>query len=449
MTSSHFVFSSTVSLSKSPVTPGKDKPKPERRGTFGWARNTLTRKASGSGPSLVRSPSRGADSGAESETESIKERERGWNSGKPVPPVPTPKKSEDNIKRRFSLGRRSSEAGNAKTTSDSASESDKKSGWSKVLRSATTRSKKDKTDSSSLAAASTAAPSIVEVAPVPVAIPEPRPSLSIPDNVAAIASEQRPLSAIVESPVIPLNSQAIWGDNAQPTIAATISSPLANSSTPNPESPVEIKHEDVVSEPELVEAEPTVEAVVEPVVEAPAEPVVEAPVEPVVEPTAVPASPVLNEVGNLPSPSPLPNGDVNPMEDAVVVEPVVSEEAQPKDTVEASAPASGAITPAPVETAVADGPSQSVLSPISPNSPTSTPWDPNSQREIARARSPRRASGVAGSSIRSRLPSPAASIIGVKRKLDDPEVAKPRVRYLPGKFYSVFCAEFKLIVFVL
>lgn len=275
---------------------------------------------------------------------------------------------------------------------------------------------------------------------MPATIPEPRPSLSIPANISSIAIDQRPLSAIVESPIMPLNSQLLNGD-AAPTSFAAVSSPLANSSSPVPESPVDIKPEDVNSEPELV-AKPEPEPIVEAMAAPAAEPAVEAPVESAVEPAAASPEPVLNEVGD------------TSVESAVMVEPVVSEEAQPKDTVEAAgpstAPASGAVTPAPVETEVAAVQPQSLMSPMSPNSPSSTPWDPKSQREIARARSPRRPSAVGGSSIRSRLPSPAGSIIGVKRKAaDEPEVGKGRVRYLPGKSSRRFRGDLKLITFAL
>jgi DNA polymerase-3 subunit gamma/tau len=271
------------------------------------------------------------------------------------------------------------------------------------------KSKKDKSEAGSLAATSTADVSTVDAVPEPVVIPDSRPSLAIPDN---LAMDQRPLSAIVESPIVPLNSQAVWGD-VQPAglTAAVMSSPLANTAT-MADSPVDAKPEEVTSEPEIVEA--------------PAEVVAPAP-----------PSPELHEVTALPVEPAAPIEPAPPTEE---VQPVVTQEEESKDTVaalEAPAAASGATTPARVETSdIAPPPANNLLSPISPNSPSSTPWDPTAQREIARARSPRRSS-AGGPSNRSRLPSPAASIIGVKRKLgDEPELAKGRVRYLPGK--SVF-----------
>ncbi|KAG8748485.1 hypothetical protein FRC10_003618 [Ceratobasidium sp. 414] len=384
---------STASLTKSPDP--AEKPKPRRRDTLtNWARRSLDRKPSGNDPTLARPPSRGALSGDDSDTDSLKERERGWNTGRTVPSVPEPKKSDDNLKRRFSLGRRSS-TGHAKTPSDSASESDKKPNWAaKVLR-VGSKSKKDKGD----AASSTTDVTGTDATPEPLSIPESRPSLTIPGNMAM---DQRPLSAIVESPISPgvLQSAAL-------VIAGP--SPLANAITATSDSPVDVKPEDSHSEPEIVEAP------------------VEAPAEPVPEPTVV----------ALASPEPLPD-DANPMETTVApvepapateevqpeVQPEVAEEAQPKD-------ASGTATPAQAEANGTAAPPEDALSPMSPNSPSSTPWDPVSQREIVPARSPHRTS-VGGPSNRSRAPSPAQSIIGVKRKQpDEPEVARSRVRYLP------------------
>ncbi|KAG9104556.1 hypothetical protein FRC06_001336 [Ceratobasidium sp. 370] len=396
---------STASLTKSPGS--AEKPEPKRRGTLtSWARRSLDRKPSGNGPTFARPPSRGAVSGDDSDNESIKERERGWNTGRPVP---EPKVSDDNLKRRFGLGRRSSTSGHAKTPSDSASESDKKPNWAaKVLR-VGSKSKKDKGDGAS----STTDVTGTDATPEPLSIPESRPSLSIPDNMAM---DQRPLSAIVESPVFPAALQPA-------AFAIAGSSPLANAITVTSDSPVDVKPEDAHSDPEIVEAP------------------VETPVEPAVEPTVV----------GLASPEPLPD-DANPMETAPVEpapatgepQPEVVEEAQPKDVspateepqpevVEEAQPkdVSGTATPAEIETNGIAAPPENALSPMSPNSPSSTPWDPVSQREIARARSPRRTS-AGGPSNRSRVPSPAPSIIGVKRKQpDEPEIVKSRVRYLP------------------
>ncbi|KAG8765310.1 hypothetical protein FRC12_007562 [Ceratobasidium sp. 428] len=408
---------STASLTKSPGS--AEKPEPKRRGTLtNWARRSLDRKPSGSGPSFARPPSRGALSGDDnSDTESVKERERGWNTGRPVP---EPKKSEDNLKRRFSLGRRTSSSGHAKTPSvDSASESDKKPNWAaKVLRAAA-KVKKEKGDGSS----STTDVTGTDATPEPLSIPDSRPSLSIPDNMAM---DQRPLSAIVESPIAPLNPHALLSDIQPAAPLATVSSPLANTVTIAAESPVEVKPEDVHSEPEIIEA--------------PVETPVEVAVAPIASPEPIPddANPV-EAVVVAAEPEPAPIEEAQPKV-AEEVQPTVAEEVQPKaaeevqpEIIEEARPkdGSGTSTPAPIETNGVPVAPQDMLSPMSPNSPSSTPWDPTSQREIARARSPRRTS-AGGPSNRSRLPSPAPSIIGVKRKQpDEPEIVKSRVRYLP------------------
>ncbi|KAG8716250.1 hypothetical protein FRC08_009703 [Ceratobasidium sp. 394] len=385
---------STASLTKSPGS--AEKPEPKRRSTLtNWARRSLDRKPSGNGATFARPPSRGALSGDDSDNDSLKERERGWNTGRAVPSVPEPKKSDDNLKRRFSLGRRSS---HAKTPNDSASESDKKTNWTdkvKVLRMGS-KSKKDKGDGAS----STTDVAGTDAAPEPLSIPESRPSLSIPDNMAM---DQRPLSAIVESPISPAPLQTAALLVAGP-------SPLANTVTATSDSPVDVKPEDVHSEPEIVEAP----------VEAPAEPALEPTVAALVTPEPLPSD--ANPVEAAPV-EPAPATEEVQAEVAVEVQPEATEEVQPKD-------ASGTATPAQIETNGTAAPPENALSPMSPNSPSSTPWDPASQREIARARSPRRSAG--GPSNRSRVPSPAPSIIGVKRKQpDEPEIVKSRVRYLP------------------
>ncbi|QRV76250.1 hypothetical protein RhiJN_19087 [Ceratobasidium sp. AG-Ba] len=375
---------STTSLTKSP-----EKPEPKRRSTLtNWARRSLDRKPSGSGPSLVRPPSRNALSGDESDTDSLKERERGWNTGRAVPPVPEPKKSDDNLKRRFGLGRRSSTSNShTKTPSESASESEKKPNWaSKVLR-VGSKSKKDKSDSGSFATSDSTAVETAE----PVSISDSRPSLTIAPPVTT--AEPAPLSVIAESPAVQL------GPGVSSLLANTAEAMKGIDTKPAEPAPI----------PEVVET-----------------PVEVAPVEPVVAVAAVVAEPEpVAEVEATPAPV---EPEVVVATIAEEVQPAVTEEAQPKDV----ATASGTATPAQIETNGVAAPPENMMSPMSPNSPSSTPWDPIAQREIARAVSPRRAS-AGGPSNRSRVPSPAPSIIGVKRKaVDEPDVSKGRVRYLPN-----------------
>jgi hypothetical protein len=87
------------------------------------------------------------------------------------------------------------------------------------------KSKKDKSEGGSLAGTSTANVSTVDAVPEPVVIPDSRLSLAISDN---LATGQRPLSAIVESPIVLLNLQAVWGDAQPAGLTAVMSSPLAN-----------------------------------------------------------------------------------------------------------------------------------------------------------------------------------------------------------------------------
>ncbi|CAE6425142.1 unnamed protein product [Rhizoctonia solani] len=390
---------STTSLGRSP-TP--DKPDAKRRSTFTkWARKSLDRRPSVSGspgPGLVRSPSRGPVDD-DSDTESVKERERKWGTGLPVPDPPAPKKSEDNIKRRFSLGRRDS----TKSPNESASEPDKKSGWSKVIR-AVTKPKKEKTDSSS----STPEASSIDVSTEPS---EPRPSLMIPDRVY---SDPRPLSAIVESPVVPLNPHMFAGAQSPEQV---MGAPISVGAM---DSPVVVKAETTSPEmsPVMVNIDSDTSGLDSAAENLPALDAVAAQVQPTTE-TIVEEPTSSTELEQ-------PKGAPAPVEETlVVVDEVVAPEAEVSTTPVAE-PTTTVAEPTPTS-----APVENLMSPISPNSPASSPWDAGIEREIARARSPRQSNG--GPSTSNRRGSPAPSIIGVKRKHpDEPtEVGKARVRYLP------------------
>lgn len=214
----------------------------------------------------------------------------------------------------------------------------------------------------------------VTTEPAPEPAPEPLPALAIPQHVPL---ENRPLSAIVESPVMPLNAQGIWGSETSPLAAA---SPLGATVVTAAESPINVQGPDFQTEPGTESANPIV-AEPEAAVATEPEPAVEAPVaeqpkaiEPVAEPSTL-------------------AGEVEANVDASATDAL-----------------------------------------LTPNSPASPPCDLNAQREIARARSPRHPS-VGPSGVNRSRASPAPSIIGVKRKQpDEPDaVGKARVRYLPGK----------------
>ncbi|CAE6422786.1 hypothetical protein BN14_00924 [Rhizoctonia solani AG-1 IB] len=393
---------STTSLGRSP-TP--DKPDPKRRSTFTkWARKSLDRRPSVSGspaPSgsgLVRSPSRGPVDD-DSDTESVKERERKWGTGLPVPDPPLPKKSEDNMKRRFSLGRRDS----TKSPNESTTEPEKKSGWSKVIR-AVTKPKKEKTDSLS----STPDASSLDVS---TDQSEPRPSLMIPDRMY---SDQRPLSAIVESPVVPLNPHMLVGARSPEQVfgaAGAADSPVVvKAETTSPEmSPVIVNIDsDTSGMDSAAENLPALDAVA-----AEVQPTIETVVE---EPTALVEEPT-------------PSAELEQPKDTPALSPVEETPAIIEEIVVPEAETSATPVPEPVAASV---PPSNLMSPMTPNSPASSPWDAGIEREIARARSPRQSNG--GPSTSNRRGSPAPSIIGVKRKHpDEPttEVGKARVRYLP------------------
>ncbi|CAE6521490.1 unnamed protein product [Rhizoctonia solani] len=421
------LMSRSASRSSLTRSPTPDRPEPKRRGTLAnWARKSLDRRPSLSGspaPSssaLARPASRGPVDD-DSDTDSVKERERKWGTGLPVPNPPTPKKSEDGLKRRFSLGRRQSES--TKSPNESSSEAEKKPNWgSKMLRAVTkTKKEKEKGDGSSI----TPEQSSLDVATETVESP---PSLVIPDR----SYDQRPLSAIVESPAVPLNPYTLAGPAqspeqvlAAPIPAVSMDSPVVvQAETTSPEmSPVMVNlnsdtsgiDSGVENLQALTAVAPEVQSAVveepEPVVEEP-EPVVEAP-EPVVEEP----EPV-TEVEHPKDDTPAPVEEIQ--ETPVVVE-------------EVAAPEAGTSTPPVGEAAVTSAPPENLLSPMSPNSPASSPWDPATEREIARARSPRQSNGGPSTSTSNRRGSPAPSIIGVKRKHpDEPtEVGKSRVRYLP------------------
>ncbi|CAE6513049.1 unnamed protein product [Rhizoctonia solani] len=392
------------SASKSSLTrsPTPDRPEPKRRGTLAnWARKSIDRRPSISGS---RPASRGpAEDEPPSDTESVKERERKWGTGLPVPNPPTPKKSEDNIKRRFSLGRRQSES--TKSPGESSSETDKKSGWSKMMR-AVSKSKKEKEkgDGSSI----TPEASTLDVATEPA---ESRPSLVIPDRVY---NEQRPLSAIVESPAVALNPHMLVGHAQSPEQVMGAPVPVVTT-----DSPVVVKAETTSPEmsPVLVNIDSDTSGVDSGMENLPALAAVAAEVQPTTE------APVVEE--------PAPSTEVEEPKDEA---PAPVEEVQETPTIVEEAAAPEPETPAPPvaeATTTTSAPPDNLKSPMSPNSPASSPWDATTEREIARARSPRYSNG--GPSTSNRRASPAPSIIGVKRKHpDEPaEVGKARVRYLP------------------
>ncbi|KAG8691862.1 hypothetical protein FRC11_007221 [Ceratobasidium sp. 423] len=403
------LMSRSTSKSSLARSPTPDKPEPKRRGTLAnWARKSLDRRPSVSGspgPStsaLARPASRGPVDD-DSDTGSVKERERKWGTGLPVPNPPTPKKSEDNIKRRFSIGRRQSES--TKSPNESSSETEKKSNWgSKMLRAVSvskTKKEKEKGDASSI----TPEQSSLDVATEPA---ESRPSLMIPDR----AYDQRPLSAIVESPAVALNPHMLVGPAqspeqvlAAPVPAVTDSPVVVKAETTSPEmSPVMVTLDsDTSGIDSAVESLPTLAAVA-------------AEVQPTTGPTVVEEPEPVAEVEQPKDDAPAPAEEIQ--ETTAVVE-------------EVAAPEAGTSTPPVAEAAATSAPPENLMSPMSPNSPASTPWDPTTEREIARARSPRQSNG--GPSTSNRRGSPAPSIIGVKRKQpDEPaEVGKSRVRYLP------------------
>ncbi|KAF8707752.1 hypothetical protein RHS03_03886, partial [Rhizoctonia solani] len=391
---------STTSFGRSP-TP--DKPDTKRRSTFTkWARKSIDRRPSVSGsPGLVRSPSRGPVDD-ESDTESVKERERKWGTGLPVPDPPAPKKSEDNMKRRFSLGRRDS----AKSPNDSPVESDKKSGWGKVIR-AVTKAKKEKADSS----ASTPEASSLDVS---TELAESRPSLVIPER---LYNDQRPLSAIVESPVAPLNPHMLVRSQSPeqvfgaPVPAGAIDSPVVvKAETTSPEmSPVMVTIDSDTSGMDSAAENLQALDAVAAEVQTPVETITEEPSQSV-------------EVEQ-PQDSPAPAEETPVAVEEVSVPEIVAPEAEAPTIPVAETTNTPTPAPAPAN----------LMSPVSPNSPSSSPWDAGIEREIARARPPRQSNG--GPSTSNRRGSPAPSIIGVKRKHpDEPtEVGKARVRYLPGE----------------
>ncbi|QRW19309.1 proteoglycan 4 [Rhizoctonia solani] len=345
---------STTSFGRSP-TP--DKPDTKRRSTFTkWARKSIDRRPSVSGsPGLVRSPSRGPVDD-ESDTESVKERERKWGTGLPVPDPPAPKKSEDNMKRRFSLGRRDS----AKSPNDSPVESDKKSGWGKVIR-AVTKAKKEKADSS----ASTPEASSLDVS---TELAESRPSLMIPER---LYNDQRPLSAIVESPVAPLN----------PHMLVRSQSPEQVFGAPVPvgamDSPVVVKAETTSPElsPVMVTIDSDASGMDSAVENLQALDAVAAEVQPPVETIA--EEPSQSVEVEQPQDSPAPAEETPVAVEEVSVPEIVAPEAEAP-----TIPVAETTTPTP-----APAPAN-LMSPVSPNSPSSSPWDAGIEREIARARRP-------------------------------------------------------------
>ncbi|CAE7206021.1 unnamed protein product, partial [Rhizoctonia solani] len=114
-----------------------------------------------------------------------RERERKWGTGLPVPKPPTPKKSEDNIKRHFSLGRMRRPSV-SQSPNESSNEIEKKSNWGAKRARATAKMRKEEnTDVSSI----TSEASSVDV---PTGTrPEPRPSLATPTPTL---TDQRQLS---------------------------------------------------------------------------------------------------------------------------------------------------------------------------------------------------------------------------------------------------------------
>ncbi|KAJ1311437.1 hypothetical protein OPQ81_009926 [Rhizoctonia solani] len=402
------LMSRSASKSSLGRSPTPDKPEPKRRGTLAnWARKSLDRRPSVSGspaPSssgFVRPASRGPVDD-DSDTESVKERERKWGTGLPVPDPPTPKKkSEDNIRRRFSLGRRPAES---KSPNESSSETDKKSNWGKVLRAVgKSKKEKEKGDGSSI----TPEASSVDV----TSEPEPRPSLMIPDRMYA---EQRPLSAIVESPAVPLNPHMLVGPAQSPE--QVMGAPIPAVST---DSPVVVKAETTSPEmsPVMVNIDSDTSGIDSGAENPPTLTAVVAEIQPTIEATVVEEPEPVEEVE-----VEQPKDDAPPSAEEVQETPAVEE-------VAAHEPATSA--PPAAEATPILPPPENLVSPMSPNSPSSTPWDPSIEREIARARSPRQSNG--GPSTSNRRGSPAPSIIGVKRKHpDEPtEVGKARVRYLP------------------
>ncbi|CAE7215774.1 unnamed protein product [Rhizoctonia solani] len=424
---------SRASLTRSP-TP--DRPEPKRRGTLAsWARKSLDRRSSisnspvPSSSALGRPPSRGPPADDDSDTDSVRERERKWGTGLPVPNPPTPKKSEDNIKRRFSLSRRASESkppNEIKSPNESSSENDKKSSnWGSRMARVVSKVKKDKekTDASSI----TPEASSINVSTEPE--PEPRPSLMIPDRTF---SDQRPLSAIVESPAIPLNPHMLVGPAQSPEQVFGVPAPALSS-----DSPVVVKPE--TTSPEMSPVLLNLDSDTSGVDSGPENP-----------PAFASLADEMRAVNE-----PVVEGFV--VEEPIVEEPEPSEVEQPKDETaapteevqetptvveEVAAPEAGASTPEAepeteatpvVEATATPAPAENLMSPMSPNSPASSPWDAATEREIARARAPRQSNG--GPSTSNRRASPAPSIIGVKRKHpDEPaEVGKARVRYLPGE----------------
>ncbi|KAL5636570.1 hypothetical protein ACGC1H_000504 [Rhizoctonia solani] len=186
---------SRASLARSP-TP--DRPEPKRRGTLAsWARKSLDRRSSISGspaPStsaIPRFASRGPVDD-ESDSESVRERERKWGTGLPVPEPPTPKKSEDNLKRRFNLGRRASDA---ESPNDSTSESDKKSSWGSRMARVVAKVKKEKEKEKEKADGPSITPktSSVDLAPEPSPRPSLPPILPNPDSNSVISSRLPPV----------------------------------------------------------------------------------------------------------------------------------------------------------------------------------------------------------------------------------------------------------------
>ncbi|KAG9105265.1 hypothetical protein FRC07_009442, partial [Ceratobasidium sp. 392] len=84
-------------------------------------------KPGGNGFLNARPPSRDGVSGDESDNKLLKSRERGWNTGRSVPPVSNPQRSDHNSKRRVGPGPSYSALNRARVPGDPASGLDKKS----------------------------------------------------------------------------------------------------------------------------------------------------------------------------------------------------------------------------------------------------------------------------------------------------------------------------------